>query len=139
MFHWLTLDEVHSNMISGDELSVDHDELDEDLFGEFLLEHGFEMVATRELSDLPKDKDVVLLHTSNKNLFKRLKRWARRNEAMILYDPEGDCRGLDLLAVVIDSELVGSVTIPPTPTERFINSGLSYELIERTLTELQSQ
>ena len=101
-------------------------------------ELGFELVATRDVETLPEGKDVVLLQTRDEQLFKRLKRWARRHNAVVLYDPEGDCQELELLAVVMDSEMVGSVSIPPMPAERFINSGLRFELIERTLTELQA-
>ena len=125
-------------MESDDELSSDLGEEDERVLTEFLLELGFELVATCEPDTLPRDKDVVLLHTSNEQLFKGLKRWARRNSAVILYDLEGDCQGIDFLAVIIDSELVGSIPLPPTPTDRFINSGLNYELIERTLMDLQA-
>jgi hypothetical protein len=120
----------------GDKLPIDPEE-EEQLAG-FLQEYGFEMVATCEPDTLPGDKDVILLHTSKEQLFKGLRRWAYRNDAVILYDPEGDYQGLDFLAVIIDSELVGSIPIPPTPAERFINSGLSYELIERTLMDLQA-
>ena len=125
-------------MESDDELSSDLGEEDERVLTEFLLELGFELVATCEPDTLPRDKDVVLLHTSNEQLFKGLKRWARRNSAVILYDLEGDCQGIDFLAVIIDSELVGSIPLPPTPTDRFINSGLNYGLIERTLMDLQA-
>jgi len=115
----------------------DPDDASFQAFEAAIRELGFELVATRDVESLPEGKDVVLLHTSNEQLFKGLKRWARRNDAVILYDPEEECHDLDLLAVVMDSELLGNISIPSTPTERFINSGLCHQLIESTLSELQ--
>ena len=84
-------------------------------------------------------KDVLILHTKNEHLYHKLKLWAYRTNSILLDNPE-NCNLDDtanLLAVVIDSDLIDICSIPDSISERVIPSELEYDLIENILYGLK--
>ncbi len=84
-------------------------------------------------------KDVLILHTKNEHLYHKLKLWAYRTNSILLDNPE-NCNIDDttnLLAVVIDSDLIDACSIPDSISERVIPSELEYDLIENILYGLK--
>ncbi len=91
------------------------------------------------MPDDKKDKNILILHSNNDQLFHKLAQWAYQTDSVILYNPSNtDFDGLgNLFAIVIDTDLIETTSIPNTISERVIPSELNYNLIERILDGLK--
>ena len=111
---------------------------DEELFNEFCILNGIKMVAAKSLDDLPSDKNILILHTNDKMLFRRLRSWAYRSNSVIYYNPQcNDYGGLQkILAIVIDRPLMSTTLIPDSVSDRVLWADLDYDLIENILDSI---
>jgi len=97
---------------------------DKEIFKEKLLLNGFKLVAVEEINKLPTDKKAFLLKTKNKKLQRELKRWASKNDVVILINPERikhkHCKRL--FAFVIDDEFKNQMPEEKHVTRKLIDA-----------------
>lgn len=112
---------------------------DDELFMEFLLVNGFKMVATKNISSIQGNKPAILLQTENKQLFKDLKKWAWKNDVVILYNPlQHDFEiSKRLYAFVIDSDFVSNFPFPELLNGKYIKAEMEFDLLEDILTNFK--
>lgn len=94
---------------------------EKEVFEEQLLLNGFKLMAVEEFSKLPSDKKAFLLKTQNNELERDLRRWASKNNVVILINPEkiiyDHCKRM--FALVVDHELKDQL-----PEIEFLKEGL---------------
>lgn len=111
---------------------MDNEDNARKIFEEQLLLNGFKMVAVEEYSKLPSDKKAFLLKTQSRKLERELKRWASRNNSVILLNPvKIDYEhGKRMFALVVDEDLKDQLPELESVKERLINSHHDVESIK---------
>ena len=114
---------------------------DDDLFNEFLILNGFKLVATENMDDVPPDKNVLILHSKSKGLFRKLKRWAYGTNSIIIFNATNNNFDnlQNIVAVVIDKELLEINPMPDNLWNPVIPAELEIELIENILNGLSAR
>lgn len=110
----------------------------EDGFEERLFELGFESVAVKNSDDIPNNRDAFLLMTSNEIIKRKLFKWAKQNNVIVLFNPDkieyAHCKSL--FAFAIDEDLKNNFPFPEFLIDKYLTTNLEIELLEDFLHTL---
>jgi len=112
---------------------------EKEVFEEQLLLNGFNLVAVEECSKIPSDKKVFLLKTQDRELERDLRRWASKNNVVILVNPEKTeyehCNRM--FALVVDHELKDQLPVIESVKEGLIHTHHDLESIKDFLESIK--
>jgi len=110
-----------------------------DDFEEHLIELGLELVAVKNSDDIPYNKKAFLLITTDKIVKRKLFKWAKENNVIVLYNPDeieyAHCKRL--FAFVIDEDLKNDFQFPEFLIDKYLTTNLEIELLEDFLDTLK--
>ena len=110
-----------------------------DDFEEHLIELGLELVAVKNSDDIPYNKEAFLLITADKIIKRKLFKWAKQNNVIVLYNPDeieyAHCKRL--FAFVIDEDLKNDFQFPEFLIDKYLTTNLEIELLEDFLDTLK--
>src|SRR6056297_1550458 len=111
---------------------MDDKDNDKKIFEEKLLLNGFKLVAIEEIDKLPAGKRAFLLKTKDKKLQRELKRWASKNDVVMLINPPkityNQCK--KLFAVVVDDACRDQFEYKHKLKDKFISGNADLESIK---------
>ncbi len=89
--------------------------------------------------NIPANEAILIVYTRNEKLYRLLKQWAYKTNCTLLYNPDNYILEAEqnFFAIVIDSDLITTCSIPKKITERLIPSELPHNLIEKILHGLK--
>jgi len=111
-----------------------------DDFEEHLIELGLELVAVKNADDIPYNKEAFLLITTDKIIKRKLFKWAKQNNVIVLFNPDeieyAHCKRL--FAFVIDEDLKNDFQFPEFLIDKYLTTNLEIELLEDFLQTLKT-
>ena len=109
----------------------------EDVF-ENILRTYFKVRATKNISDIEKDRPTFLLVTKHENLFKKLGRSRELEGVMILYNPDEINYEIfkSLYAIVIDEDLKSGFPFQDLLMKKYVKAEIDPNLLINILSNL---